>query len=92
MRGARGTGGDGASATALAFAAYALVPYLGILFCPGALWMGGVGLWRAQRAPHRTGRRGALTALALGLVLLATQVLLWWLLYKIPGWSRRGAG
>ena len=28
---------NGASTTALAFATYALVPYLGILFCPGAL-------------------------------------------------------
>src|SRR5215207_7206021 len=42
----------GAPSTAFAFVTYALVPYLGILFCPGALLFGGVGLVRAWRAPH----------------------------------------
>src|SRR5215211_5768460 len=44
---------NGASTTALAFVTYALVPYLGILFCPGAVLMGGVGLYNSYRAPER---------------------------------------
>ncbi|HYG81367.1 MAG TPA: hypothetical protein VD861_13310, partial [Pyrinomonadaceae bacterium] len=42
---------NGASTTALAFVTYSLVPYLGILFCPGAVLMGGVGLYHSYRAP-----------------------------------------
>ncbi|HLM56087.1 MAG TPA: hypothetical protein VK422_08135 [Pyrinomonadaceae bacterium] len=79
---------NGASTTALAFATYALVPYLGILFCPGALLMGGVGLLRARRDPDLGGVRASAMGLALGLVLLCAQLLLWWILYKVPEWSR----
>ncbi len=81
---------NGASTTALAFATYALVPYLGILFCPGALLMGGIGLIRAQRAPHNDGgRRASLLSITLGVVLLGAQLLLWWILYKVPEWSKQ---
>ena len=79
---------SGASSSALAFAAYALVPYLGILFCPGALLFGGVGLVRSLRTPHAAGRRDAALCLALGLLILCAQLLLWWILYKVPEWSR----
>lgn len=78
---------NGASTTALAFATYALVPYLGIIFCPGALALGGVGYLRARRAPERGGRRASVVALVLGLVILCAQLLLWWILYKIPDWA-----
>ena len=81
---------DGAARTALAFATYALVPYLGILFCPGAVVLGGVAYVRARRAPQAGGRRAALFNVGLGLVLLAAQLFLWWLLYKVPEWSRGG--
>jgi hypothetical protein len=80
---------DGVSATALAFVTYALVPYLGILFCPGALLLGGVGLVRAYRTPHRGGRRAAVISIALGLLILCAQLALWWILYKVPEWSRQ---
>lgn len=80
---------NGASTTALAFATYALVPYLGILFCPGALALGGVGYLRSRRAPHVGGRRASVAAFALGLVILCAQLLLWWILYKIPEWTRQ---
>jgi len=79
---------NGAAATGLAFVTYALVPYLGILFCPGALLMGGLGLWRAGRAPDAVGRRAAALSLALGLVILCVQLVLWWVLYKVPEWAR----
>ncbi|HEX7174905.1 MAG TPA: hypothetical protein VF240_06460 [Pyrinomonadaceae bacterium] len=79
---------NGAATTALAFVTYSLVPYLGILFCPGALVMGGVGLLRAQRAPHVGGRRAAATSIVLGVVVFGAQIFLWWILYKIPEWTR----
>jgi hypothetical protein len=79
---------NGAAATGLAFVTYALVPYLGILFCPGALLMGGVGLWRASRLPQATGRRAAALSLLLGLAILCVQLLLWWVLYKVPEWAQ----
>ena len=79
---------NGASTTALAFATFALVPYLGILFCPGALLMGGVGLLRARRNPRLGGARASLTGVLLGLLLLCAQLVLWWILYKVPEWSQ----
>ena len=80
---------NGAAATAMAFVTYALVPYLGILFCPGALLFGGVGLVRAWRAPQSGHARAAALSLALGLLVLCAQLLLWWILYKVPEWSRQ---
>ena len=80
---------NGAAATAMAFVTYALVPYLGILFCPGALLFGGVGLVRAWRAPRPGHARAAIVSLVLGLVVLCAQILLWWILYKVPEWSRQ---
>ena len=85
---ARGTE-NGAAATAMAFVTYALVPYLGILFCPGALVFGGVGLVRAWRAPHSGHARPAALSIALGLLVLCAQLLLWWILYKAPEWARQ---
>ena len=79
---------NGASTTALAFVTYALVPYLGILFCPGALLMGSIGLARSIRSPHAGGRRASYMGIILGLVLLCLQLFLWWLLYKVPQWTR----
>ena len=81
----------GAVATAMAFVTYALVPYLGILFCPGALLFGGVGLWKALRAPQPGRARAAAWSLALGLLVLCAQILLWWILYKVPEWARQSA-
>jgi hypothetical protein len=81
---------SGAAATAFAFVTYALVPYLGILFCPGALVFGGVGLLRAWRAPHgaQAAARASALSIVLGLLVLCVQLLLWWILYKVPEWAR----
>lgn len=81
---------NNAAHTAAAFVVYALVPYLGILFCPGALVMGGVGLLRARRAPHLGGQRTSMTSIVLGLLLFVAHLLLWWILFKVPEWSRQG--
>jgi hypothetical protein len=80
---------SGAAALALAFVTYALVPYLGILFCPGALLFGGVGLLRAWRSPQRGHARASALGLVLGLLVLCAQLLLWWVLYKVPEWARQ---
>ena len=82
---------NGAAATAMAFVTYALVPYLGILFCPGALLFGGVGLLRAWRSPHggAAAARASALSIALGLLVLCAQLLLWWILYKVPEWARQ---
>lgn len=80
---------NGASTTAMAFATFALVPYLGILFCPGALLMGGVGLLRARRDPRLGGARASATGIVLGVVIFCAQLLLWWILYKVPEWSQQ---
>lgn len=80
---------NGASSSSLACVAYALVPYLGILFCPGALVFGGVGLLRSWRSPHAVGRRDAALGVILGLLILCAQLALWWILYKVPEWSRQ---
>ncbi len=77
-----------AASTAFAFVTYALVPYLGILFCPGALVFGGLGLVRAWRRPQPGHMRASATVLAVGLLVLCAQLLLWWTLYKVPEWAR----
>lgn len=79
---------NGAATTALAFVTYSLVPYLGILFCPGAIVMGFVGLIKWQRAPYRGGRRASYSSIILGLVILCAQIFLWWILYKVPQWTK----
>jgi hypothetical protein len=68
---------------ALAFATYALVPYLGILFCPCAVLLGGFGFIRSYRFPKLDGRRASLASIILGVVILFAQIILWWLLYVI---------
>jgi hypothetical protein len=79
-----------AASTAFAFVTYALVPYLGILFCPGALVFGGLGLVRAWRTPRPGHARAAALSLALALLVLCAQLFLWWILYKVPEWARGG--
>jgi len=80
---------NGASTTGLAFVTYALVPYLGILFCPGAVLMGGLGLYKSYRVPERGGRRDSYISLTFGLIIFGGQILLWWILYKMPEWAGR---
>jgi hypothetical protein len=79
---------NGASTTAMAFVTYSLVPYLGILFCPGAVVMGGVGLFNSYSSPERGGRRASYLGITLGVLIFCAQFFLWWILYKIPQWNR----
>lgn len=80
---------NGASTTALAFVTYSLVPYLGILFCPGALVMGGIGLYNSYRTPERGGRRASYIGVISGVLVFCAQIFLWWILYKIPEWAKQ---
>ena len=78
------------AATARAFATYSLVPYLGILFCPGAVVVGCVGLvkFSAASRPEQASRQVCATSLLVGVLLLAIQLMLWWILYRVPIWAK----
>lgn len=76
--------------TARAFATYSLVPYLGIVFCPGAVVLGAVGVfrsYRSQQVVEESFRRAYYVSTIIGLVVLAVQLLLWWILYQVPIWA-----
>lgn len=77
-----------ASEAAWAFAVYSLVPYLGILFCPGAVLMGSVGALVSYRKPDLGGGRTSLLSIASGFLILAVQIFLWWLLYYVYSLER----
>lgn len=76
------------AATARAFATYSLVPYLGILFCPGAVVVGTVGVVRSYGSPHlNAARKVCYVSTVVGVIVLIVQLLLWWILYQVPAWS-----
>lgn len=78
--------------TARAFATYSLVPYLGIVFCPGAVVLGTVGVLRSYRSRQLAGdpaRNVCYASTIVGLVVLAVQLLLWWVLYRVPEWANQ---
>jgi hypothetical protein len=80
----------GLPGTARAFATYSLVPYLGILFCPGAVLFGALGVVRSYRSGQvssESGRGVCYASSIVGLVVLAIQLLLWWILYQVPAWA-----
>lgn len=80
----------GLPGTARAFAVYSLVPYLGIVFCPGAVLLGTVGVirsYRSQQLTEESGRRVCYASTIVGLVVLAIQLMLWWILYQAPSWA-----
>ncbi len=70
--------------TAWACNVYSMVPYIGILFLPLAFAFGSFGYVDAQRKNEPTEVRFAVKSIILSLVLLAAQLVLWWLLYLIP--------
>jgi len=75
---------NSAASTASAFVVYSLVPYLGILFCPGAFLMGGIGVFVSYRKPYLGGGRTSAYSIVFSVIIFVTQILLWWLLYIIP--------
>jgi len=77
------------SQTAWACFVYSLVPYIGILFIPFTILVGGFGYYIYLRRPHLGGRKLALVSVALSFIVLFVQILLWWLLYIIPELGRQ---
>jgi len=75
---------NSASETAKALVVYSLVPYLGILFCPFALFSGGFGIFTAYRKPNLGGWHASIYSVALTFIIFTVQIFLWWLLYIIP--------
>jgi hypothetical protein len=80
--------GRSLAATARAFVTYSLVPYVGILFCPGAVIVAGLGIVESYRARQSEYRVACCISLIVGLIVLVVQSLLWWILYKVPVWAR----
>jgi H+/Cl- antiporter ClcA len=83
---------SGLPGTARAFATYSLVPYLGIVFCPGAVLLGAVGVvrsYRSRQLSSKSGRNACYASTIVGIVILAVQLLLWWILYQVPKWANQ---
>lgn len=81
---------SGLAGTARAFAIYSLVPYLGIVFCPGAVLLGTAGVVRSYLSPginNEAGRGVCYASTIVGLIVLAIQLFLWWILYQAPAWA-----
>ena len=79
------------ASTARAFATFSLVPYLGILFCPGAVLVGSFGIIKYFRSEAPVGikaRNVCYLSVLVGVLILLLQLLLWWILYKVPIWTR----
>lgn len=77
------------AATARAFATYALVPFLGILFCPGALFLGSLNLFNSYRLREDSDRGASFAILMIAVAELAAQLTMWWIMYKVPEWSAK---
>lgn len=82
------TNKNAASESAKALVVYALVPYLGILFCPFALFSGGVGAYVSYCKPHLGGGRASVYSIIFAVIIFAVQIFLWWLLYIVPELGR----
>ncbi len=68
---------------------YSLVPYLGILFVPFTFVISSFGYFIYLRHPRLGGRKFALVSFYLSFIVLAIQILLWWLLYIVPELGRQ---
>lgn len=69
--------GNTAAAIALIMVFSALVPFIGILFCPFAILIGGFGLLEARFVPDTGGSRLAVCCIVFGFLIAGAQVLLW---------------
>ena len=68
--------GNTSAAIALVLICSALVPFIGILFCPLAVFAGGLGLFEAWLVPRVGGARLATCCICFGLLIAGAQVLL----------------
>jgi ribosomal protein L37E len=68
--------GNTSANIALILICSALVPFIGILFCPLAVFAGGLGLFEAWLVPRVGGARLAASCIGFGLLVGGAQVLL----------------
>ena len=68
-----------ASSAVWACVVYSLVPFVGIVFVPLIFVFGTVAALRADPLDRR--------ALSAGVLILITQLVLWWLMYVVPRWG-----
>jgi len=78
----------GLADTARAFATFSLVPYLGIIFCPGAVVLGAIGIIKSYSSPQVSDSSRAIyyISASVGLGVLGIQMWFWWILYHVPSW------
>ena len=67
------------SSAVWACAVYSLVPFVGIVFVPFIYIFGAVAFLKGDPIDRR--------ALFFGVVILAVQFVLWWLMYLVPKWG-----
>jgi len=72
--------GNTSAGIALVLVFSALVPFVGILFCPFAVFAGGFGLFEAWFEPRVGGTRLAASCIGFGLLIGGAQVLLFQLI------------
>ncbi|HZH33055.1 MAG TPA: hypothetical protein VEY11_19975 [Pyrinomonadaceae bacterium] len=72
--------GNTSAAVALVLTCSALVPFVGILFCPFAVFAGGFALFEAWATPRAGGARLAACCVGFGFLIAGAQVLLFQLI------------
>jgi len=83
---------SGLPGTAKAFRPYSLLPYLGLVFFPAVGVLGTVGVvsfYRSQQVSGDSSRGVCYASTIVGVVVLAVQLLLWWVLYQAPMWANQ---
>ena len=82
----------GLADTARAFATFSLVPYLGIIFCPGAVVLGAIGIIKSYSSPQVSDSSRVIyyVSACVGLGVLGIQMWFWWILYHVPSWLMAG--
>jgi hypothetical protein len=68
--------GNTAAAIALILTCSALVPFIGVLFCPLAVLVGGFGLIESRYIPGAGGARLAVCCIVFGFLIAGAQILL----------------
>ena len=72
--------GNTSAAIALVLICSSLVPFIGILFCPFAVFAGGFGLFESRFTPRVGGARLATSCIGFGFLIAGAQVLLFQLM------------
>ena len=74
--------------TAWASCVYSMVPYIGVVFIPFTFAVSVLGIGISLIRPRSGGGKMSAASFALSFLVLAIQLLLWWLLYIVPELGR----